>query len=63
MARQRLETRLRRVRRIVEIRENRCTWCNRWFETKRRDACYCPESVRACRQMAYRDRRREAESA
>jgi hypothetical protein len=34
-----------------------CLTCGRSFEASRSDACYCSD---ACRQKAYRDRRRES---
>jgi hypothetical protein len=48
-----IESRTRRVRRVVEITEHRCWWCKEWFETRRADAAFCP-LPKQCRIQASR---------
>ncbi len=53
----RIEERTRKVHRFIKIREHRCWWCRRWFETMAGHARYCPQSVRHCRVYASLERR------
>ena len=55
VARQKAQSRTRKVRRLVEITEHRCLWCGEWFETLRADARYCPQP-KICRLQAHRAR-------
>lgn len=56
--RKRIQKRTRKVRRVVEITEHRCQWCQRWFEVaKMPNARYCPQNVRSCRAFASLKRR------
>ncbi len=56
MPRQKIQSRTRKVRRLVEITEHRCQWCGLWFETVRKVARYCPQP-RTCRIQAHQARR------
>ncbi len=56
MPRQKIQSRTRKVRRVVEITEHRCQWCGQWFETVRKVARYCPQP-RTCRIQAHQARR------
>ena len=56
MPRQKIQSRTRKVRRLVEITEHRCQWCGQWFETVRKVARYCPQP-KTCRIQAHQARR------
>ena len=56
MPRKKIQSRTRKVRRLVEITEHRCQWCGQWFETVRKVARYCPQPT-TCRIQAHQARR------
>ena len=51
-----IETRTRKLRRLVTVRENRCQFsgCRKWFETHNAYARYCPQPAQ-CRMRAHRE--------